>query len=171
MWCVGTRFSVGLGSSKLMAELHVLGGLFQDLWVYDSNHLFSRLPRKGRRDARGENRWSEEVTVKLCHYNITTVKVSLHFPSSVDTHFPKTEVVLCSEVPQYHCGVGCAGHQGCNGMAGGSSTPDDATEEILSQGTIAGKGHRWHLQFNRGDLHNFRCIKASLVETTQHIFL
>ena len=95
----------------------------------------------------------------------------MHFPWSADTHFPTTEAVLHSEVPLYCGGGGCAGSQGGSGMAGGSSTPGDAIEEILPQGTTAGRGCKRHLQFNRGDLHNFRSVEASLVESTQYIFL
>lgn len=129
------------------------------------------LPRKGRDDTRGEDRWSEEVTG------------SLHFPSSANTHFPTTEAVLRSKVPHYRCGGGQAGSQGGSRMAGGSSMPGDAIEEILPQGPIGprcyrgdpaptpGRGCKRHLQFNRGDLHNFRSIEDSLVEFTQHVFL
>lgn len=55
-----------------------------------------------------------------------------------------TEAVLCSEVPHNRCGGGCAGRQGGSAMAGGSSTPGDAVEEILPQGTTVGRGCKQH---------------------------
>lgn len=89
----------------------------------------------------------------------------------MEIHFSSTVAALRSETPHYHCGSGHAGSQGGSEMAGGSSKAGDAIEKILPQGDTAGRGCKWHLQFDNRDLHNFRSTEASPVESIQHIFL
>lgn len=85
--------------------------------------------------------------------------MSLHFSSSADTRFP-TPIATAMATVAVEAGRVAVGWLG------------DPPSQWCCRGDPANrKGCKQHLQFNRGDLRNFRSIEASLVESTQHVFL